>query len=411
MATIAANPFALDVLDDPYAIYAQWRRAAPLYKVPHLDIYLVLTHAEVLEVIGRTDDFSNNLTAFFMIDEHGDQVMVDAGGGAGADVLATADDPFHAVHRRALNRPFSEKRMLEVESELRTMVGALIDRHLASGGLEWVDGVSNVLPIRAIALLLGLPDGDSEQLKFWSDEGIEVLSGFADGARLGQSLANIAQFVDYLDGHLVAAIDRARSGAEPIGVIDSVARAEIDGDYSRHDAIGILVQLVGAGSDSTTGLTGSCALALARDRDVQTALRANPALIPAFVEEVLRLETPFRGHFRHVLQPCTLGGVSLRKDDRILLMWSAANRDPAAFTDPDTLRLDRPATKNHLGFGWGIHHCIGAPLARLEARLAVEELLNRTSDIALDHDSGPPQWVRSLFLRRLSALPLRVVPA
>ena len=408
---VSVDPFALDVLGDPYDTYASWRADAPLYKVPHLDVHLVLSHAAVMEAISRVDDFSNNLTAFFMIDDNGRQVMIEAGRDGGVDVLATADDPFHMVHRRALNRPFSEKRMLDVETELRAMVGGLIDAHVESGRLEWVEDVSSVLPIRAIAMLLGLPDDDSRQLKFWSDEGIEVLSGFADGPRMAQCMAHIDEFVAYLGEHMDAALDRARGGAELGCVIDTVARAEIDGDYDRHTSVGLLVQLVGAGSDSTTGLTGSCALGLATHPDVQAQLRADPALVPAFIEEVLRLETPFRGHFRHVMRPCELAGVDLRPDDRILLMWSAANRDPAVFDEPDAVRLDRPTAKNHLGFGWGIHHCIGAPLARLEARLAVEELLSRTRSIELDRDAPPPSWVPSLFLRRLALLPLSVVPA
>ncbi|TML11624.1 MAG: cytochrome P450 [Actinobacteria bacterium] len=405
------DPFALEILDDPYDTYAKLRSEAPLYKVPHLDLHLVLSHGAVMEAIARVDDFSNNLTAFFMIDDAGKQIMVDAARDGGVDVLATADDPFHLVHRRALNRPFSEKRMLDVQDELRSMVGELIEAHLPAGTIEWVHGVSSVLPIRAIAMLLGLPDDDSERLKFWSDEAIEVLSGFADGARMAECIARIDDFVRYLGIHMDAALERAHIGAEPMCVIDTVARAEIDGDYDRHTSIGLLIQLVGAGSDSTTGLTGSCALALATHPDVQATLRAQPSLIPAFVEEVLRLETPFRGHFRHVIRSCQLGDVDLRKDDRVLLMWSSANRDPAMFEDPDALRLDRPTAKNHLGFGWGIHHCIGAPLARLEARLAVEELLARTSAIALDRTAPPPSWVPSLFLRRLASLPLTVAPA
>jgi cytochrome P450 len=405
------DPFALEILDDPYDTYARWRADAPLYKVPHLDVHLVLSHGAVMEAIARVDDFSNNLTAFFMIDGEGQQIMVAAGRDGGTDVLATADDPFHLVHRRALNRPFSEKRMVDIEDDLRTMVGELIDAQVGSGTIEWVHGVSNILPIRAVAMLLGLPDSDSAQLKFWSDEGIEVLSGFADGARMAECMGHIDEFVRYLGSHMDAALERARAGAAPTCVIDTVARAEIDGDYDRHTSLGLLVQLVGAGSDSTTGLTGSCALALATHPDVQATLRAQPGLVAAFVEEVLRLETPFRGHFRHVLRPCRLGDVDLRADDRILLMWSAANRDPAVFDDPDSLRLDRPTAKNHLGFGWGIHHCIGAPLARLEARLAVEELLARTKSIELDPAAPPPSWVPSLFLRRLDSLALAVVPA
>jgi len=405
------NPFALEILDDPYDTYARLRRAAALYKVPHLDVHLVLSHDAVMDAIARVDDFSNNLTAFVMIDDQGQQIMLDAGGEGGVDVLATADDPFHLVHRRALNRPFSERRMRDLEDDLRAMVGGLIEQRVGSGAIEWVQGVSSVLPIRAIAMLLGLPDADTPRLKFWSDEAIEVLSGFADGARMGQAVASIGEFVNYLTEKLDAAIARARDDAEPLGVIDDVARAEISGEYDRHTSTGILVQLVSAGSDSTTGLTGSCALALATHPDVQAALRADARLIPAFVDEVLRLETPFRGHFRHVLRDCTLGDVDLHEGDRILLMWSAANRDPAVFDDPDVLLLDRATAKNHLGFGWGIHHCIGAPLARLEARLAVEELLARTKTIELDTRVGPPAWVSSLFLRRLASLPLAVTPA
>ena len=127
--------------------------------------------------------------------------------------------------------------MVDVEQDLRSMVGKLIDSHLASGTIEWVHGVSNILPIRAVAMLLGLPDGDSAQLKFWSDEGIEVLSGFADGARMAQCMAHIDEFVRYLGGHMDAALERTRAGAAPTCVIDTGARAEIDGDYDRHTSL------------------------------------------------------------------------------------------------------------------------------------------------------------------------------
>src|SRR4029453_9814689 len=120
--------------------------------------------------------------------------------------------------------------------------GELFRAHTAAGTIEWFHGVSNILPIRAVAMLLGLPDGDSAQLKFWSDEGIEVLSGFADGARMAQCMAHIDEFVRYLGGHMDAALGRMRAGAAPSCVIDTVARAEIDGDYDRHTSLGLLVQ-------------------------------------------------------------------------------------------------------------------------------------------------------------------------
>jgi cytochrome P450 len=359
----------------------------------------VLRHAEVLEAIARPDDFSNNLTAFFMVDDDGRQVLVDATGRGGIDVLATADDPFHLVHRRSLNRPFGVPRMADLEPPLRAMVRELLDARVPNGRIEWVEGLSSLLPIRAIALVLGLPDEDTAQLKHWSDEGIEVLSGFATAARLAECMGQIEDFTRYLAQKLAA---------PSTGVLHTIADAMRAGEYDADTAIPILVQLVGAGSDSTTGLTGSCALALATHPDVQQALRADPTRIPAFVEEVLRLETPFRGHFRHVRRDCTIGGVDVRADERLLLLWAAANRDPRVYERPDEIDLDRDA-RNHLGFGWGMHHCIGAPLARLEARLAMEELLARTTDVRLDPDAPPPAWVPSLFLRRLAHLHLAVL--
>jgi cytochrome P450 family 144 len=409
------DPFVAEVLDDPYPTWARLRAEQPVFRVPQFDVYLVLRHADVLDAIGRTTELSNNLTAFVMVDDSGRQMLVDAGGGGGIDVLATADEPFHTVHRRSLNRPFGAQQLAVLEPQFRAMVAGRLGATVHTGHVEWVNTVSSMLPIRAIALVMGLPDADSPRLKQWSDAGIELLSGFADGARMAECMGQVGEEVAYLGEHLSAAKDRVAAAggvpASPLGVIDTLAAAVLAGEYDDADAIAIAVQLVGAGSDSTTGLTGSCALHLATDPEVQRVLRAEPARIPAFVEEVLRLEAPFRGHFRHVREPCSLGGVSFVPGDRLLLMWGAANRDPEVFADPDRIDLDRPNANRQLGFGWGIHHCIGAPLARLEARLAVEELLASTRSIALDETAGPPRWVPSLFLRRLDELHLAVEPA
>jgi cytochrome P450 len=395
------DPFSLSVLDDPYDAYARWRAEGPVHTVRELGIHLVLSHAAVVEAVARTEDFSNNLTAFFMIDDTGKQVLVDAGGGGGIDVLATADEPAHAVQRKSLNRPFGVARMAELEPQVRAMVRELLVAGVGAGRFDWVRDVASLLPIRAIASVLGLPDEDKDRLKFWSDEGIELLSGFADGARLGECMAHVEEFTAYLAEQL----ERPVTG----GVIATIAEALARGHYDRDVAIAMLVQLVGAGSDSTSGLTGSCALALARSPEVQQRLRTDPSLVPVFVEEVLRLETPFRGHFRHVVRDTELGGVPIRAGERLLLLWAAANRDPDVFERPDELDLARD-TRLHLGFGWGIHHCIGAPLARLEARAAIEELLAATNHVALQ-PGATPRWVRSLFLRRLVELPLVVSPA
>jgi cytochrome P450 len=163
--------------------------------------------------------------------------------------------------------------------------------------------------------------------------------------------------------------------------------------------------MFGAGGESTAGLLGSAVRLLAEAPALADELRANPRLLPRFVEETVRLESPFKFHYRAVRRACELGGAQLQPGDRLMLLWAAANRDPAVFEDPDALRLDRPHPKQHLGFGRGAHFCIGAPLARLEARVLLEELLSRTQHLALRAGS-PPVHARSLFVRRLESLPL-----
>ncbi|WP_438823350.1 cytochrome P450 [Nocardia cyriacigeorgica] len=168
----------------------------------------------------------------------------------------------------------------------------------------------------------------------------------------------------------------------------------------------ILVQLVGAGGESTAGLIANAARILAEHPGIQDRLRADTAAIPAFLEEVARVESPFRGHHRHITRETTLGGVTLPTGGHLLLMWGAANRDPGTFTDPDIVDVDRSG-RTTLAFGKGAHFCIGAALARMEALAAITTLLERTTGFGLV-DDAPPRWVLSLMVRRLASLPLWV---
>ena len=166
----------------------------------------------------------------------------------------------------------------------------------------------------------------------------------------------------------------------------------------------ILIQLVAAGAESTVSLLGTSVWLLARHPDIVAALAADRELIPVFVEEVLRLESPFRGHYRHVVNDTTLGQTPLPAGSHLYLMWGAANRDPAIFDYADSISLDPSDRRSHMAFGKGIHLCVGAPLARLEARLGIAQLLDATSEFRLA--SPDPQWERSLMVRRLTTLPL-----
>jgi cytochrome P450 len=166
----------------------------------------------------------------------------------------------------------------------------------------------------------------------------------------------------------------------------------------------MMMTLFSAGGESTASLIGSAAHVLASRPDIQQRLRESPDLLGAFLEEVLRYESPFRGHYRHVVNDTTLCGVHLDAGSRLVLLWGAANRDPTHFADANEFRLDRSGAKGHISFGKGAHFCVGAALARLEARIVIGELLSRTRQIEA---AATGRWLPSLLVRRLETLELR----
>ncbi len=339
--------------------------------------------------------------------------------GAAADVLATADDPEHALHRHLVATAFTTRRIAGLEPEIRRLVGRFLEPGLAVGRLEWMGSVAMPLPIAVIGGLLDVPVEDLTRLQRWSDAGVEVLGGVASPERMLECSWLIADWTAYHLAQLVAA-KRALTGApngtagtgdgdgDGDGVLAVLARAATDGQITDHEAASILGQLLVAGSESTSSLMGSAAALLARDVDLQDRLRADPALIPPFVEETLRLEAPFRGHYRQVLRDTELGGVPLHCGDRLFILWSSANRDPSVFERPDEPVLDRESLRQHLSFGLGLHYCIGAPLARLEARVAIERLLASTRRFTA---VAEPDHIPNLMVRRVRALALDVEAA
>ena len=225
-----------------------------------------------------------------------------------------------------------------------------------------------------------------------------------DGAITPDQLQKAIGAATELAGYLADQFAKARKnpGDDLLGDLARHCNAR---DLKPETAVIMLIQLVSAGGESTAGLLGSSALLLAGRPDVAQRLRDDIELLPAFIEEVVRLESPFRGHYRHVVADTTLGGVDLPGGSHLLLLWGSANRDPAAFDAPDELRLDRPSGKAHLGFGRGDHFCLGAALARLEVKTALTRLLGETRAIST---TQPPAWIPSVMVRRLQSLPLEV---
>jgi cytochrome P450 len=315
------------------------------------------------------------------------------------DVLATADPPAHSMQRKLMNRVFVPARISAVEPLIRSVVASTLDEAVARGEMEWMDELSNPLPVQVISSVLGLPEADGASLKQWADAGVDLLSGVAPPERLGECWQLMVGFLQYLRDRLAA----PSAGSVTAEIASAVERS----DLTEREGVSLMLQLVIAGSESTASLMGSAVHMLASDPALQDELRAHPERMGVFIEEALRLESPFRGHFRITRSATTLGGVDLPEGARVMLLWGAGNRDASVYGCPADLDLARDKPKQHLAFGSGIHFCLGAPLARLEAKIAIEELLGRASSVQLAADEKPRHHP-SLFVRRFERLRLQL---
>ena len=405
----ADDLLALEAIEEPQHIYARLRDEAPLARVGESGAHLVATWSLVEEALQREEDFLANLTGVLFRGSDGAPAIFDLATGGNA-VIATADEPRHAVHRAAAQPRLDARRTTtpEMESRVRTWTRDALAPWLAAGGGDAVP-IAEIVPALAVAYLLGLPEEDVSDFRTWSMMGGDILAGEADETRLTFLARESANMGRYLGRHFdeVSGNPEVDPGAP---LLNALAIAVREGRIDRDEAIGIAIVMFGAGGESTAALIGSCLRVLAEQPTLAERLRSETALIPRFVEEVVRLEPPFNFHYRAVRRDCRFAGYDLVEGDRLMLLWASANRDPAVHEDPDTLRLDRKHPKKHMGFGRGLHFCIGAPLARLEARVVVEEVLSATRALApLAPERGREAWARyakSIFIRRLEGLDL-----
>ncbi|MFM8601618.1 MAG: cytochrome P450 [Actinomycetota bacterium] len=398
-----AEFFGADAIQDPYPLYARLREDGGVHRVGGSGFYLASSWATITEVVSRPDVFSSNMTATMTYTAEGGVVPFAMDGvGGPTHILVTADDPVHAAHRKLLLGQFTAKRVSDLEPLIAGTFEKLWETGVSDGRIEWMEAVANRLPMMIVAELIGVPEADADQLAEWGYASTQLLDGLMAGPELKASMAAIGQLSNYI-------VERLRAAAHDPGdnLVGVLARACADGRLKRFTAQLILVSLFSAGGESTASLLGTAVTLLATDTALQQRLREEPHLLGAFIEETLRLEPPFRAHYRHVLTDTELGGVALPAGSLVLLLWGAANRDPAHFSEPDAFRLDRPGVKGHLAFGRGLHFCLGAPLARLEAATVLRLLLDRVRFEA--HEVGP--WLPSVLARRREYVHLDVRPA
>ena len=397
--TLLLNPA---VIDDPYPFYGLLRARAPVWKIPGTDLYTVSTLGLTAEAAGRPADFSSNITCFLYRDAAGLPARATFGQD-GVQVLATADPPLHPLHRGTVFPELVATRMAALEPDVAGLASRCVTRVLDSGTADFMTALGNVVPITMISRLIGFRDADIGQLLSTALGTTALLGAALSHDELTQLVSHLAPVQAWLADQLTVAMNDPASD-----ILGAVARGVHDGVFSHFEASTILLTLLSAGGETTASLLGNAVRLLAEDPDLQELLRQNPGQIPRFVEEALRLESPFRYQMRSVPKDTALGGVDIPAGATVLLLFGAANRDTAEYARPDEVDMQRQVPRLHLAFGRGIHHCVGAPLARLEAKVVLSVLLERTASISLDPDHAP-RWASSLLVRRHEQLPVRLV--
>lgn len=393
--------FEPGVIQDPYPLYDRMRDEAEVHRVGHSGFYAVCGWDAVLDAVTRVEDFSSNLTATMVYHDDGAVTPFDIGVLDGPmQALATADDPPHGVHRKMLLPHLSARRIRVIEEFAEATSAQLWSEGSVDRQIEWMGAMANRLPMMVVAQLLGLPMDDVDGLVRRGYAATSMLDGIVGTVELEAAGAAVMELTGYVLEHFAKAVETPQPGL----ISDLAARCET-GELEQVSALTMMITLFSAGGESTASLLGSAVWILATRPEIQEQIRADPDLLGALIEETLRYESPFRGHYRHVLGDSTLAGVELPANSRLLLMWGAANRDPRQFDAPNEFRLDRIGGKGHVTFGKGAHFCVGAALARLEAHIVLRMLLERSTWIDAA-DVGP--WLPSFLVRRLERLRLDV---
>lgn len=387
-------------IQNPYPLYDRLRADGPVHRVGQSGFHLVCSWAAVSEAVKRPDDFSSNLTATMTYRNGAVSAFEMDGLGGPTQILATADDPAHAVHRRMLVPQLAAKRLLELERFVSDAFGELWARGVRDGRIEWMDAVANRLPMMVVARLIGVPVDDADALARWGCASTALLDGLVDEEQLAAAGTAATELGAYIGQHFATA-----AADSPDTLLGSLAKACAAGELDPMTAHMMMIIVFSAGGESTGSLLGNAMEVLSGRPDLVRRLRDDRGLVGPFIEEVLRFEPPFRGHYRHVVADTALCGVDLPAGSRLLLLWGAANRDPAHFDDPHDFRVDRSGAKGHIAFGKGAHFCVGAALARLEARIVLHAILDRVDTLGCV-ELGP--WLPSMLVRRRRYLRLAV---
>ena len=381
----------------PWAMYAALRDHDPVHRVvpetrPQHDYYVLTRHADVLAAATDTATFSS---AQGLSLEYGELEKL---GLADNPPMVMQDPPVHTAFRRLVSRGFTPRQVVSVEPAVRAFVGERLDRLVAHGEGDIVTELFKPLPSMVVAHYLGVPEQDRERFDGWTDA---IVAAGSTG-----SAADAPAAVGGMLGYFAELIERRRAEPGDDTVSELVAAGVGDDDRGLMSILAYVFTMVTGGNDTTTGMLGGAVQLLHQHPDQRALLVAQPELVKDAVEELLRLTSPVQGLARTATRNVELHGTTIPAGRKMLLLYAAANRDPRRY-GPDAEELDvRRNPGQILTFGQGSHFCLGANAARMQARVALEELLARCPDFEVDLDAVV--WADGPHVRRPTSVPFRV---
>jgi cytochrome P450 len=371
-AAVRYDPYDVAINADPYPVYARLREEAPIYHNAEYDFWMLTRHADVEKALVDWKTFSSSKSDILDIIRAG----FDLPGG----VILFEDPPVHTMHRGLMSRIFTPRRMAELEDEVRAYCVACLDPLVGETRFDIIEELARMLPMKVISMLLGIPEQDQEAVRDKTDQNLRTEPG-KPMEIAEEDVASGAMFEDYIDWRMEHPADdlmtlllNAEFDDAETGETRKLTRQEV----STYTAV-----LAGAGNETTGRLIGWLTKLMAEHPDQRRAVHQDRSLLNKVIDETLRFEPTGHATARYVTEDVEYHGTTVPAGSPILLSLAAANRDPRRYTDPDVYDIHRADTQ-HLTFGYGLHYCLGANLARLEGRVALDEMLNRFPDWDVD---------------------------